>query len=178
MSKFSAESPIDNILEDPTFVCNDLSDSDNATPRVTRRTRNSPTHNQEPLDTTVNLFDTVVDQELAAALSQTTSGSQLIDSSSTSKSSTKMNSSEMKAAFKDMSDSFKQIGQSAKQNSTNFLGDLPFYGVPESFDRNKNIIKLSEPTRFLDIVDLVTDKANFTPAGKIQVTRFSISTLE
>ena len=51
LSKSSAESPIDNILEDPTFVGDDLSDSDNATPRVTRSTRNSLAHNQEPLDT-------------------------------------------------------------------------------------------------------------------------------
>ena len=61
---------------------------------------------------------------------------------------------EIKKAFKDMSDSFKQIGLSARQNSTNFLGDIPYYGVSKDSDKSKNIIPLNEPTRFLSIVEL------------------------
>ena len=77
----------------------------------------------------------------------------------------------MKDAFKDMSDSFKQIGLAAKQNSTNFLGDIPYYGVSKDSDKSKSIIPLNEPTRFLNIVDVMTDRAEFTPAGKVNVLK-------
>ena len=77
----------------------------------------------------------------------------------------------MKDAFKDMSDSFKQIGLAAKQNSTNFLGDIPYYGVSKNSEKSKSIISLNETTRFLSIVDVMTDKANFTTSGKINVLK-------
>ena len=75
------------------------------------------------------------------------------------------------AAFKEMSDSFKEIGMTAKQNSTQFLGDIPFYGVSQDYDRKKYIIPLNEPTRFLEIIELITDPADFTQAGKIKVLK-------
>ena len=78
---------------------------------------------------------------------------------------------ELKAAFKQMTDSFKDIGMSAKQNSTNFLGDIPYYGVSKESDKSKNIIALNEPTRFLDIINVMTDKAQFTTSGKINVLK-------
>ena len=78
---------------------------------------------------------------------------------------------EMRAAFKTMSDSFKEVGQQAKHNSTSFLGDIPYYGVPKDSDKTKNIIPLNEPTRFLDIVTVMTDKADFNETGKIKVLK-------
>ena len=76
-----------------------------------------------------------------------------------------------KQAFKDMSDAFKEVGKSAKQNSTNFLGDIPYYGVSKDSDTRKNIIPLNSPNRFLDIIDVVCDKAEFTDSGKICVLK-------
>ena len=78
---------------------------------------------------------------------------------------------ELKAAFLDMANSFKEIGQTAKQNNTNFLGDIPFYGIPPSQDKKKSIIPLSESNRFLNLVDTVTERAEFTVAGKISVLK-------
>ena len=73
-----------------------------------------------------------------------------------------------KEAFFDMAQSIKAIGQTAKQNNTQFLADIPYFGVPPSTYKNKSIIPLSEPNRFLDLVDTITSTADFTQAGKVE----------
>ena len=76
-----------------------------------------------------------------------------------------------KEAFFDMAQSIKAIGQTAKQNNTQFLADIPYFGVPPSTYKNKSIIPISEPNRFLDLVDTITSTADFTEAGKVQVLK-------
>ena len=51
------------------------------------------------------------------------------------------------------------------------MGDIPFYGVPPSHYKNKSIIPLNEPNRFLSLVDTITNRAEFTTAGKISVIK-------
>ena len=83
----------------------------------------------------------------------------------------KMSDEDFKEAFYDMAQSFKAIGQTAKQNNTQFLADIPYFGVPPSTYKNKCIIPLSEPNRFLDLVDTITSTADFTEAGKVSVLK-------
>ena len=82
-----------------------------------------------------------------------------------------MSDDDFKEAFLDMAQSFKAIGQTAKQNNTQFLADIPYFGVPPSTYKNKSIIPLSEPNRFLDLVDTITSTADFTEAGKVSVLK-------
>ena len=97
----------------------------------------------------------------SVAGSQTTGDSKLSHSASKSKKPFKMDD-ELKNALLDIAKSFKQVGKTSKQNSLSFLGDLPYYGVPEDSDPKKNIIPISAPNRFLDIIEAVCDKEEFT----------------
>ena len=47
---------------------------------------------------------------------------------------------EVKQAFMDMATSFREIGQTSKQNNTQFLAEIPYYGAPAGTDKNKSII--------------------------------------
>ena len=127
-------SPIDNDLVDPNFVCT-TTQADSPTPIRTRRTRRNSTgtiqtHSPEP-PRTYNIF--LTDAENRATQANSTAGATGTNTTATSNKSkakaakkiTKMDA-EMKAAFKKMADSFKEVGQQAKQNSTSFLGDLPY----------------------------------------------------
>ena len=78
---------------------------------------------------------------------------------------------DVKQALLEMANSFREIGQTAKQNNTNFLGDIPYFGIPPAQDKRKSIIPLGEPNRFLNLVDTVTERADFTVAGKIGVLK-------
>ena len=70
-----------------------------------------------------------------------------------------------------MAQGMRQIGVTARQNNTNFLSDIPYFGIPPAQDKRKTIIPLGETNRFLDIVDTVTDNDDFTVAGKIAVLK-------
>ena len=174
----SPDSPVDDVSGDPSFVCDETL-IDNLTDRTTRATRRRQTRSEEEISSEE-------EGEVSQSPATNTTNTEVTQSPSTSSTSTAETQStytipvititadmneEAIAAFKMMSDSFKEIGIAAKQNSTNFLGDIPFYGVSKDFDNKKNIIPLNEPTRFLDIVDLVTDKADFTAPGKIKVLK-------
>ena len=78
---------------------------------------------------------------------------------------------DIRLAMQDMARGMRQIGVTARQNNTNFLSDIPYFGIPPEQDRRKAIIPLSEPNRFLDIVDTLTDNGDFTVAGKIAVLK-------
>ena len=77
----------------------------------------------------------------------------------------------LKDAFASMTESFKEVGKTARQNNSNFIADLPYYGVPEDSDPKKNIIPLATPSKFLDIIDVVCTAEEFSPAGKINVLK-------
>ena len=187
----SPDSPVDDVSGDPSFVCDETL-IDNLTDRTTRATRRRQTRSEEEISSeeevevtqspSTNTTTTGAIQS-PSTNTTTTGATQSPSTSSTTTAvtqssytipvitiTTEMNE-EAIGAFKLMSDSFKEIGIAAKQNSTNFLGDIPFYGVSKDFDKNKNIIPLNEPTRFLDIIDLITDKADFTIPGKIKVLK-------
>ena len=51
------------------------------------------------------------------------------------------------------------------------MAEIPYYGFPPASNKNKSIIPLTEPNRFLDLVDLITDRADFTVAGKVNVLK-------
>ena len=174
----SIDSPVDDVQGDPSFVCDELL-IDNITDRTTRATRRRQTRSEEEFSSEEEGGVT----QSPATFTTNTEVTQLPSTSSNNTTVTQSNliipvitisadmNEEAIAAFKMMSDSFKEIGIAAKHNSTSFLGDIPFYGVSKDFDTKKNIIPLNEPTRFLDIVDLVTDKADFTAPGKIKVLK-------
>ena len=132
-----------------------------------RRVNTSTALTQAGVDT-----DSVVTAAAASssAGSQTTGDSKHSQSDSKSKKAFKMDK-ELKDAILDIAKSFKDVGKSAKQNSANFVGDLPYFGVPEDSDAKKNIIPISSPNRFLDIIYAVCDKEEFTDAGKISVMK-------
>ena len=77
----------------------------------------------------------------------------------------------LKDALASMTESFKEVGKTARQNNSNFIADLPYYGVPEDSDPKKNIIPLATPSKFLDIIDVVCTAEEFSPAGKINVLK-------
>ena len=80
---------------------------------------------------------------------------------------------DVRQALVDMANAMHQVGTTARQNNTNFLSDIPYFGIPPAQDKRKTIIPLGETNRFLDIVDTVTDNDDFTVAGKIAVLRGS-----
>ena len=51
------------------------------------------------------------------------------------------------------------------------MAEIPYYGVPPATDKNKSIIPLNEPNRFLSLVDVITDGADFSVAGKVNVSK-------
>ena len=187
-SDSSSESTNDNLTTDPSFVCG-VNLGDNTTDRTTRATLSGQTwpeielgSSEEERDITQSL--TLVTQSSVTAqtpvtyLTNTEVTLQVPNTStatSTVTHNTKnppaiMNEAD-RASIRMMCDSFKEIGLAAKQNSTSFLSELPYFGVSQDFDPKKNIIPLNEPTRFLEIVNLVTDTADFTVAGKIKVLK-------
>ena len=154
----SPDSPVDDVSGDPSFV-SDETLIDNLTDRTTRATHRRQTGSEEEISSEE-------EGEVSQSPATNTTNTEVTQSPSTSSTFTAVTQStytipvitittdmneEAIAAFKMMSDSFKEIGIAAKQNSTNFLGDIPFYGVSKDFDNKKNIIPLNEPTRFLDI---------------------------
>ena len=78
---------------------------------------------------------------------------------------------DVRQALIDMANAMHQVGTTARQNNTNFLSDIPYFGIPPSQDKKKSIIPLGETSRFLDIVDTVTNNDDFTVAGKISVLK-------
>ena len=78
---------------------------------------------------------------------------------------------EVRQALLTMAGAMHQVGTTARQNNTNFLSDIPYFGIPPESDRKKSIIPLGEAGRFLDIVDTVTNNDDFTVAGKIAVLK-------
>ena len=58
-----------------------------------------------------------------------------------------------------------------KQNAANFTGDLPYFGVPVEVDLKKYIIPISAPNRFLDTINAVCDREEYTDSGKIAVMK-------
>ena len=180
-SKHSSKtsSPVDDLTTDPNFEC-DVTDVEYPTARITRSKRSksvgdSPIPSPEPITRTYNLFltdpDDETEQSTSTSVAIQTQLPHLKPCSYRVTSKTTKIDPEIKAAFKDMTDSFKQIGLSARQNSTNFLGDIPYYGASKDSDKSKNIIPLNEPTRFLDIIEVMTDKAALTESGKINVLK-------
>ena len=59
---------------------------------------------------------------------------------------------DVRQALLDMSHAMNQIGVTARQNNTNFLSDIPYFGIPPAQDKQKTIIPLGETNRFLNIV--------------------------
>ena len=78
---------------------------------------------------------------------------------------------EVKQALLTMAGAMHQVGTTARQNNTNFLSDIPYFGITPESDKKKSIIPLGEAGRFLDIVDSVTNNDDFTVAGKIAVLK-------
>ena len=172
----------------------DFSGFENATARATKEIRSksvgdNPIPSSEPIaaeelpvfftDPDGRVYTLITESELSTSTAassqlQTTTGTTVTTSnpsqSKVTSKTTKMDE-QLKAVFTDMTNSFKEIGLAAKQNSTNFLGDIPYYGVSKDEAKNKNIIPLNEPTRFLDIIDVMTDKAAFNESGKINVLK-------
>ena len=146
----SIDSPVDDVQGDPSFVCDELL-IDNITDRTTRATRRRQTRSEEEFSSEEEGGVT----QSPATFTTNTEVTQLPSTSSNTTTVTQSNfiipvititadmNEEAIAAFKMMSDSFKEIGIAAKQNSTNFLGDIPFYGVSKDFDSKKNIIPLN-----------------------------------
>ena len=78
---------------------------------------------------------------------------------------------EVKQALLTMAGAMHQVGTTARQNNTNLLSDIPYFGITPESDKKKSIIPLGEAGRFLDIVDSVTNNDDFTVAGKIAVLK-------
>ena len=78
---------------------------------------------------------------------------------------------EMKSAMKDVSISMRQVGLTARQNNTNLLSEIPYFGVPPDTYKNKSIIPLNESRRFLDTIETLTDNEDFNEAGRIAVLK-------
>merc|ERR1711895_414346 len=78
---------------------------------------------------------------------------------------------EMKSAMIDVSQSMRQVGRTARQNNSNLLSEIPYFGVPPDTYKNKSIIPLNESRRFLDTIDTLTDNEDFNEAGKIAVLK-------
>ena len=78
---------------------------------------------------------------------------------------------EIKSAMMDVSQSMRQVGRTARQNNTSFISEIPYFGVPPETYKNKSIIPLNEPRRFLDTIDTLTDTEDFNEAGKIAVLK-------
>ena len=68
---------------------------------------------------------------------------------------------EIKSAMMDVSQSMRQVGRTARQNNTNLLSEIPYFGVPPDTYKNKSIIPLNESRRFLDTIDILTDNEDF-----------------
>ena len=52
-----------------------------------------------------------------------------------------------------------------------FVGQLPYFGIPQEANIKKNIIPINEVSKFIRIIDTQTDKARFTEDGKIAVLK-------
>ena len=128
-SEYSSKtpSPVDNETTDPNFEC-DVTDAEYPTARITRSKRSKSVGDSpiprtalvipspEPITRTYNLFltdaDDEAEQSTSTAVASQTQLPHLKPCRSTSKT-TKMDP-QLKAAFKDMADSFKQVGLSAR----------------------------------------------------------------
>ena len=179
----SIPSPVDDRSSDPSFS-RSFKGSLAVTSRNTRgeglRSQNtSPVQLQHPIrrvNTSTALTQAGVDTDSAATAAPSSAGSQTAGDSKHSQSDSKSEKAfkmdkELKEALLDIAKSFKVVGRSAKQNSVNFVGDLPYFGVPVETDPKKNIIPISSPNRFLDIIHAVCDAEEFTEAGKISVMK-------
>ena len=51
---------------------------------------------------------------------------------------------DVRQALLDMAQGMRQIGVTARQNNTNFLSDIPYFGIPPAQDKRKTIIPLGE----------------------------------
>ena len=146
----SIPSPVDDRSSDPSFS-RSFKGSLAVTSRNTRgeglRSQNtSPVQLQHPIrrvNTSTALTQAGVDTDSietataasSSAGSQTAGDSKHSQSDSKSKKAFKMDK-ELKDALLDIAKSFKDVGKSAKQNSVNFVGNLPYFGVPEETDPN------------------------------------------
>ena len=160
-------SPLENLVLDPNFVC--ATQNSEKSSRLTRSSKCKSVGDLYEQAIAAQFARKSVAVKATSTADATGSATQPRTHKSSSKP-LKMDP-QIKQAFKEMSDSFKAVGLSAKHNSTSFLNDIPYFGVSPSSEKSKNIIPLNEATRFLDIIDLVTGKCAFDDAGKIHVLK-------
>ena len=159
-------SPLDNIESDPTFSYT-LKASVSKSDRVTRGKESTNlgadrTHQQQPLrryqTSHLLTFQGISSDKAAAAVP-------VVEASKVTQKKFKMD--------KDLKDELMNVARDfcKKQNAANFIGDLPYFGVPVETDPKKNIIDINEPTRFLDTIQAVCDKESYSDSGKISVMK-------
>ena len=155
-SEDSHNSPVDDIINDPTVEHNVEVES------TTRTTRQSG-----------NRVDPIVDPAEAGTSRETQESestvSNAIMNGDGQQDPNLVAAGQIKSALDTMSESFKTLCDQTKQNNKSFIQDLPFFGILKESDSRKNIIPLNECTRFLQIINTQTDNQDFTEAGKISV---------
>ena len=163
-------SPLDDTESDPS-VSYTFNFSEPKSDRVTRGNESTnldaaSTQQQQSLrryQTSHSLTVQGIDSDKAAAAAA--AAAPVLGPSSDTQKKFKMDK-QLKDALMDVARDFCK-----KQNQSNFVGDLPYFGVPIETDLKKNIIDISEPNRFLDTIHAVCDKENYSDSGKIAVMK-------